>query len=119
MSAPVDISQLPDAPVITGFPAYLIMGCVLFGAMWVLIRLARMPGCRQLIEEWCLDHHLRLVDMERRWFWKGPFFLSPNGTIVYYITTRDPMGQVKHFWARCGHWLFGMLAPELRIRPAD
>ncbi len=108
-----------DEVIITGLPADLIVGAVLLGGVWVLICLVRMPGYHQLIEQWCLEHHLRLLHMERRWLLKGPFFLSPNGTAVFYITTRDAIGGVKHYWARCGHWLFGMLSPEIRVIPAD
>jgi hypothetical protein len=87
--------------------------------VWMVITIVRMPGYRDLIEDWCAARQLRLVDMDRRWFLKGPFFLSPNGTAVFYLTVRDPLGGRRYFWARCGHWMFGMFMPEIHVLPAD
>ena len=92
---------------------------MLAAGVWVVITLARMPGYRDLIEDWCAARQLRLVDMDRRWLFKGPFFLSPNGTAVFLLTVRDPLGTRRHYWARCGHWMFGMLMPEIHVLPAD
>src|SRR5215203_5036492 len=92
----------------------MVLG-VFAAGVWVFFVLARQPGYQQLIDDWCAARQLRLVNMDRRLFLKGPFFLNPNGTAVFYITVRDPLGYRRHFWVRCGHWIFGMLTPEIHV----
>jgi hypothetical protein len=98
---------------ITAAAAIVIIG------IWAAIHVIRQPSYRDLIGEWCVAHQMRLVDLERRYLRAGPFFLSPNGTAVFYVTVSDALGNEKHLWARCGHWIFGMLVPQLLIREAD
>jgi hypothetical protein len=95
------------------------VAAILTALFWIVLRILRLPSYSELIGEWCLSHQLRLVDLERRFLRAGPFLLSPNGTAVFYVTVSDPLGNQKHLWVRCGHWLFGMLIPELCIREAD
>ncbi len=106
-------------PVVLG--AMMILSCLalIIAVGWAIYRLITRPSNRQLIAEWCARHQLRLLDSDRRYLRAGPFFLSPNGTAVYFVTARDGEGAEKHFWMRCGHSFLGALLNELRVRPAD
>ncbi|HSI13484.1 MAG TPA: hypothetical protein VK961_15680 [Chthoniobacter sp.] len=97
----------------------VVFAMIVCGFVWLGIRLASLPSHRDLIGKWCSAHGLRLAAMEKRWFWKGPFFFSPNGTVVFYVTAYDRSGTERHLWVRVGHWLFGILVPELRVSTAD
>lgn len=89
------------------------------GLVVILIKIARLPGYPELIDQWCRERQLQPVATERRYFWAGPFTWPTNGTAAFRITAVDQIGWEHHFWVRCGHWLLGMLKPEIRVQDAD
>jgi hypothetical protein len=80
--------------LLAGLLLVLTLVAVFITIGWALYRLIRRSTPRQLVEEWCRTQHLTLIDMERRYLRAGPFFLSPNGTAVFYSSNGARFGKL-------------------------
>lgn len=113
--------QMTDAvvPVVQGLVSLGMLVATLGGMGLALYHLFASPSPREQIRDWCEDHRVRLVEMERRYLRAGPFFFSPNGTMVFYVTVRDEFGFEKFYWMRCGRGLIGSWMYGLQVQRDD
>ncbi|BCU76301.1 hypothetical protein llg_10160 [Luteolibacter sp. LG18] len=96
-------------PWILVIPLVAVLGLFLEGR--------RHSRSRGLLENWAASSGYQLVESELRTFLKGPFwFTSSKSQLVYRITVRDRDGSVRHGWARCGGWFFGLLEDDVEVR---
>ena len=60
---------------------------------------------------------LQIVDLQRRSFLRGPFFLTSRiSQSVYRVWARDHDGIAVDGWIRCNGWFFGLLNFSLDVR---
>jgi hypothetical protein len=74
--------------------------------------------CWPVIEAWAAREGFVVEDDEVDPFFAdhGPFlFRTSSGQKVYRLRVRY-RGEQRIAYARCGHWLFGLLKPTLTIR---
>jgi hypothetical protein len=73
-----------------------------------------------MLTSWAFANDYLLITFERRYFFKGPFFLSFDpGQMVYFVEIQLKNGKVKPAYVKCGHPLFGMLVDEVEIKWLD
>ncbi|HWE04935.1 MAG TPA: hypothetical protein VG326_21185 [Tepidisphaeraceae bacterium] len=57
------------------------------------------------IELWARENHVCVLECDRRWLLRGPFFWTTGRTkSVYRITVQCPDGRVQEAWIRLGGW---------------
>lgn len=118
MAAAAALSDDP-AQSLTMFMVVVGISAIIVPVAWILDLAGKQSSYHKMIDDWCQHRALRLVTMERCWFWTGPFFLSSRSAAVFYVTVCNASGKEKHLWMRCGHWILGMLRPELTVQEAD
>jgi hypothetical protein len=62
----------------------------------------------QIFAEWAATNGYRIIESERMFVRKGPFFYtSSNSQIIYHVTVQDAQGNIRRGWVRCGSFWFG------------
>ncbi|MFD0893284.1 hypothetical protein KBB96_17820 [Luteolibacter ambystomatis] len=80
----------------------------------------RLSRARTLLEEWADSSGFRLLESEKRDFFKGPFFWgSSKLQVVYRITVCDRSGRERQGWVRCGDWFFGLMGSQVEVKWDD
>ena len=58
-----------------------------------------------------------LLDARYSWFRRGPFFFrSSEEQAVFYVTVRDPEGQQRRGWVRCGGFWLGLFSDQATVK---
>ena len=93
---------------------------IVLASFSMLFLIARLSKSRMMVEEWAEHEGYHLLNAERRWLLRGPFFfLSDKEQDVYYVTVADAAGQIRHAYIRCGGWFLGMLSDQISVRWAE
>lgn len=83
-------------------------------AIWVWVRGERRAV--EHIEQWAADSGYRVGMVQRRWLWKGRFFMrATRYQRVYDVSFVDKNGHVRGAQVRVGNWLLGALVGEVRV----
>lgn len=99
-------------------PLVLIVVAVLVAAVVALFW--QFGRSQSILDRWAESNGYRLIDSERRWMRKGPFFWrSSKGQTVFYVTVEDRQGHVRHGYVRCGGWLLGLLSDQATVEWDD
>ncbi|MBN1937176.1 MAG: hypothetical protein JW934_21130 [Anaerolineae bacterium] len=69
-----------------------------------------------LLHKWATDNGYQIVRAEFTLFRRGPFFWSSRYQAVYRVVVRDPAGQVRFGWVRCGGWLGGVFEDKVEAK---
>jgi hypothetical protein len=70
-----------------------------------------------LLRQWAERNDYRLVNVERRNFFRGPFFWNTSkGQVVYRVTVEDPVGNERSGYLRLGSWVWGLFSDEVTER---
>ena len=95
-------------PIIFGA---FIVGVIPLFIAWSLTR------SRQMLDQWAVENHLRLVSANLCWVNRGPFFWSTsNGQMIYRITVVSEDGERASGWARCGTFWGGLVVESVEVR---
>ncbi len=71
----------------------------------------------RMLSQWAARNGYRIIESERRYIRKGPFFwTSSNNQIIYRVTIQDAYGNTHRGWVRCGSYLWGPWKDELDVR---
>jgi hypothetical protein len=71
----------------------------------------------RMLSQWAASNGYRIIESERRRFFKGPFFWSSsNNQIIYHVTIQDAYGNIHRGWVRCGTYFWGAWTDELDVR---
>ena len=96
------------------------MNDIAFTAIFFLIMLLSVGlivltywRARYLARQWAEAQGYELIAAEQRIMFRGPFFFSAKGQIVYRITVRDDAGREHNGWLRCGGYWLGVLTDNL------
>ena len=74
----------------------------------------------RLLSQWAASNGYRIIESERRKFFKGPFFWgSSNNQIIFRVTVQDAYGNIRRGWVRCGSYLLGAWNDEVDFRWDD
>ena len=97
-----------------GFTVLLIVGVAALAiGMWVWSR----GRAASMLERWAAANGLRLLAVEHRTFFKGPYFWTASKhQWIYRITAQYPDGSVRQGWVRCGGWVLGLLTDAVDVR---
>ena len=95
----------------------IVVGVVIFGVMLVLV-LWQGSKSKQLIEEWAREKQFKLIRVQERSFWKGPFFWTTNARkqVVYFVVVEDREGRERRGWIRCGGKAMGVFSDHFEVR---
>ena len=74
---------------------------------------------KRLLEKWADENRYQLLHAEYRSIRKRPFLWSAKGQAVYRVEIRDEQGNTRKGWVRCGHWLLGVFADEVKVKWDD
>ena len=74
---------------------------------------------KRLLEKWADENRYQLLHAEYRSIRKRPFLWSAKGQAVYRVEIRDEQGNNRQGWVRCGHWLLGVFADEVKVKWDD
>jgi hypothetical protein len=96
-------------------------------AFGVLVILAILGGylyvyfsrSKRLLERWANENRYQLLHAEYRSVRKRPFLWSAKGQAVYRVEIRDEQGNNRQGWVRCGSWLLGVFADEVKVKWDD
>jgi hypothetical protein len=70
-----------------------------------------------ILQRWADQNGYRIVQRERRAFFRGPFFWTTgHNRVVFYVTVEDAHGQQRNAWVRCGGWFLGLLSNNVDVR---
>jgi hypothetical protein len=108
----METGSWPAIPYLTGALALVVL-LVFVGLMiyWTNRRSTEM------IQRWAEGNGYMILDMERRLFRRGPFFLTTSRSqTVYYVTLVDPQGGERRGWVRCGSFWLGIFANTVEVR---
>ncbi len=72
-----------------------------------------------LLEKWANENRYQLLLAEYRSIRKRPFLWSAKGQAVYRVEVRDEQGDKRKGWVRCGSWLLGVFANEVKVKWDD
>jgi hypothetical protein len=89
---------------------FLILLLTVMGGVFALSYYAIRTYQRaaDLLAQWATSNNYRIIESDRRYLRKGPFFLtSSQSQIIYRVTVQDPNGNTRRGWVRCGSFLFG------------
>ena len=71
---------------------------------------------RSLLETWAAGNGYTIVDAQRRYLFRGPYFwFTSNGQDVYRVTVRTAGGGVRSGYVRCGGFWMGMLSDKVTV----
>jgi len=83
----------------------------------VALEAHRGERTRKMVERWAARCGFHVLSCERSIWSSGPFWLARSKSqTVCRITIRDRNGSVRHGWARCGHWFFGLSKEQVEVR---
>src|SRR4051794_40229994 len=100
-----------------GGDALPVLLLIPFAIIGVVVWTWRKGRARAMLDVWAATQRLRLLEVEPRTLFKGPFFLtSSRGQAIYRITVQDSQGAVRQGYARCGGWFLGLLADQVEVR---
>ena len=72
-----------------------------------------------LLEKWANENQYQLLHAEYRSIRRRPFLWSAKGQAVYRVQIRDEQGNNRKGWVRCGSWLLGVFADEVKVKWDD
>ena len=72
-----------------------------------------------MIEDWANGNGLTLIQANMAWIWPVAFWFTSRNQTVYRITVRNPAGETRTGWARCGNWLVGLWSNEVDVQWDD
>lgn len=88
----------------------MVAGLFVWGNVWTLRR------ARSMLNDWADENGYRPVEIEWRWLRHGPFWWrTSRGQVVFRIAVQDSEGRSLHGYARCGGFLFGVLAKRVTV----
>jgi hypothetical protein len=95
-----------------------------FGVLAILAILAwyfsvYFSKSKRLLENWADENQYQLLHAEYRSIRKRPFLWSAKGQAVYRVEIRDEQGNNRKGWVRCGSWLLGVFANEVKVKWDD
>lgn len=69
------------------------------------------------LQTWLRDNNYELLQKAAPWIKDNPFLWSSNrGQKVFYVTIRQPDGQLRRAWIRCGHALWGAFVDGIEVK---
>jgi hypothetical protein len=82
----------------------------LFSAYWADRK------ARAMITVWAGESGMRVLQLEQRWFRRGPFtWNSGKSQLVFHVTVLHE-GARRSAFIRCGGWFLGMLSEQMDVR---
>jgi hypothetical protein len=94
----------------TGLVVLIVLVLAGLGFRW------RFSRSTNMVAKWASDNGLELVNVERRFMFRGPFWWrTGKGQEVFRVTVRDGSGQVLHGYVRVGGWFLGLWSDQVTV----
>jgi hypothetical protein len=74
--------------------------------IWLMLDLSS-SNLRACVEQWATKAGYKILTLERRWFFGGPFIIVARGQAVARLQIQAADGTVSTVWARCTMNPFG------------
>lgn len=94
--------------LVPGLSILVILFTVLV-SLWLARRLERLNA---LPLEWAERHGFRILERDRRFFFRGPFFFSSGYADVSRLTVQDRQGSRRTGWVKIGAGPLGSLLSD-------
>jgi acetamidase/formamidase len=92
----------------------LFLGLIVLSLWWTSSR------SREILDGWVAENGYTLLDAERRWFLRGPFFFfAGKGHEVFRVEVRDAEGSTRRGYVRVGGWWLGLLSDKVAVEWDD
>ena len=98
----------PETPVV-------IVGFLLFGALALWFTRWQLGRGREMLESWCRRSGLDLTSCAHRLLFRGPYFWSSKGQVVFRFTARDTAGRARSGYARYGGFWIGVFTEQVDV----
>jgi hypothetical protein len=90
-------------------------------AFWIVVVVIMLifhqSRADSLLQGFLVRNGFRLIEKQRVWFFRGPFFFTTGkGQEVYYVTVQDRHGSIRSRYVRCGGWILGMFSNNVEVR---
>jgi hypothetical protein len=90
---------------------------LVLGALIILLNVRSRSMATARLYAWAAKNNLWLVEVEERWFMRGPFFFTTTiGQRVYRVRVKYSEGDVRLAWIRIGGIFRGMFSPSVDVR---
>jgi hypothetical protein len=100
---------MPNMDRLTGT---VVLLCVVAGMVWW-----SYARSRSILSQWAKDHSYEILESEYRFFLRGPFFwFTAKSQTVFFVKIRDPDGNIRTGWVRCGGWWLGLLSEKAEVK---
>ena len=95
----------------------LLLAIGLFACAFALFAKVERWRTRSMLDRWAKENGYRIVSSKVRRFALHPFFLTTSSAqSILRIHAVDRRGQLRSGWARCGHFVAGLLTDDVSIR---
>lgn len=75
---------------------------------------------REILDRWATENGMRILEVERRYFWRGPFwFRTGEGHEVFRVTVATPSGATRSGYVRVGGWFTGLFSSKAVVEWDD
>lgn len=95
------------------------MQAVAFGALFIGVGLLirwQFVRSRQVLQTWAESKSYDLLEADRCWLWRGPFWLRSNqGQQVFRVLVKDGEGRTRRGHVRVGGWFRGLFSDEVSV----
>ena len=97
--------------------AYAGLILIFVAAVAVISIRWRIAKAQPIIERWAQEQGLKLLRVEYRDFFRGPFMLrSSKSQAVFFVSVQDASGQVRDGHVRVGGFFRGLKSDEIDVR---
>ena len=96
---------------------FLVVLIVLLSVVSLVWRFSRGVS---IMEEWAGRHGYTILDRQRRYLRRGPFFWwTSRGQVVFRVAIRDRDGRLRQGWVRVGGFFLGLFSDQVEVRWDD
>jgi hypothetical protein len=97
---------------------FLIVVAILI--VCVVVLLSQIVRGDNLLQSWAERNGFRIIDSQRRFFRRGPFFWTTGGgQTVFYVCVEDAAHNRRSGFVRCGDWGVGTFSGNVEVRWDD
>jgi hypothetical protein len=90
---------------------------LMFAIVAIALSFARYAKASSILENWAIENGYRLIESQRKTFFRGPFFLRTSKTqVVYRIVVEDTSGVRYTGYARVGGWFLGLFSDQVDVQ---
>jgi hypothetical protein len=88
---------------------------ILFFIVVLFVLWCHISRSWKIVKQWAHDNDMELIEVQRRFLRRGPYWCTGNCQDVFRVTVRDGSGQERSGYVRVGGWLLGLLSDQVDV----